>query len=110
MCSGPFLDVIRSEQTSGPVTGQALTSVGKFLSYGLVDARSKTAASAVENVADAVTHARFVGTDPGSDEVVLLKILQVHYNRDWRHFADLLFRTGISVVSIFCSRCYGRCC
>ena len=30
----PFLDVIRSDQTSGPVTGQALSSVGKFLSYG----------------------------------------------------------------------------
>lgn len=32
---------------------------------------------AVENIADAVTHARFVGTDPGSDEVVLIKILHV---------------------------------
>lgn len=28
-------------------------------------------------MADAVTHARFVGTDPASDEVVLMKILQV---------------------------------
>lgn len=32
----------------------------------------------MENMADAVTHARFVGTDPASDEVVLMKILQVH--------------------------------
>nr|XP_060484106.1 Golgi-specific brefeldin A-resistance guanine nucleotide exchange factor 1-like isoform X2 [Panthera onca] len=31
----------------------------------------------MENMADAVTHARFVGTDPASDEVVLMKILQV---------------------------------
>uniref|UniRef100_A0A2D4K8X0 Mon2/Sec7/BIG1-like HUS domain-containing protein n=1 Tax=Micrurus paraensis TaxID=1970185 RepID=A0A2D4K8X0_9SAUR len=31
----------------------------------------------MENLADAVTHARFVGTDPASDEVVLMKILQV---------------------------------
>jgi len=35
------------------------------------------AAIAIENIADAVTHARFVGTDPGSDEVVLMKILHV---------------------------------
>lgn len=28
-------------------------------------------------MADAVTHARFVGTDHASDEVVLMKILQV---------------------------------
>ena len=31
-------------------------------------------------MADAVTHARFVGTDPSSDEVVLMKILQVSLN------------------------------
>lgn len=33
---GPFLEVIRSEDTTGPVTGVALSSVNKFLSYGLV--------------------------------------------------------------------------
>ena len=42
-----------------------------------VDAACETAAAAIENIADAVTHARFVGTDPGSDEVVLMKILHV---------------------------------
>lgn len=34
-------------------------------------------AEGMENMADAVTHARFVGTDHASDEVVLMKILQV---------------------------------
>lgn len=33
---GPFLDVIRSEDTTGPVTSLALSSVNKFLSYGLI--------------------------------------------------------------------------
>ncbi|XP_052766160.1 Golgi-specific brefeldin A-resistance guanine nucleotide exchange factor 1-like isoform X2 [Mya arenaria] len=73
----PFLEVIRSEDTTGPITGLALTSVNKFLSYGLVDPSRDDAAPAIENIADAVTHARFVGTDPGSDEVVLMKILHV---------------------------------
>lgn len=73
----PFLDVIRSENTTGPVTGLALSSISKFLSYGLIDAKSTTAPAAAENIADAVTHARFMGTDPASDEVVLMKILQV---------------------------------
>ncbi|XP_060943116.1 Golgi-specific brefeldin A-resistance guanine nucleotide exchange factor 1 isoform X2 [Limanda limanda] len=73
----PFLEVIRSEDTTGPITGLALTSVNKFLSYGLIDANHEAAAEAIENMADAVTHARFVGTDPASDEVVLMKILQV---------------------------------
>lgn len=39
---------------------------------------SLKASQAVENIAEAVTHAKFVGSsDTGSDEVVLLKILQV---------------------------------
>ncbi|XP_078055477.1 Golgi-specific brefeldin A-resistance guanine nucleotide exchange factor 1 isoform X2 [Mustelus asterias] len=73
----PFLEVIRSEDTTGPITGLALTSVNKFLSYGLIDPSHDGAAEGIENMADAVTHARFVGTDPASDEVVLMKILQV---------------------------------
>lgn len=112
----PFLDVIRSDQTNGPVTAQSLSSVAKFLSYGLIDSSrlvfifhsnslqlsndfshiyepkknfffairfqeyicSIKASNAVENIAGAVTHAKFIGsTDSGRDEVVLLKILQV---------------------------------
>lgn len=45
--------------------------------YSFSDANHDAAAEAIENMADAVTHARFVGTDPASDEVVLMKILQV---------------------------------
>jgi brefeldin A-resistance guanine nucleotide exchange factor 1 len=74
---GPFLDVIRSEDTTGPITGVALSAVNKFLSYGMIARDHESAASGVENIADAVTHARFVGTDPANDEVVLMKILQV---------------------------------
>ena len=33
---GPFLEVIRSEETTGPITGMALGSVNKFLSYGFI--------------------------------------------------------------------------
>ena len=34
----------------------------------------------MESIADAVTHARFVGTETSSDEVVLVKILQVSHS------------------------------
>lgn len=73
----PFLEVIRSEETTGPVTSLALASVAKFLSYNLLDSTNKTVPTCVENIADAVTHARFVGTDTASDGDVLMKILQV---------------------------------
>ncbi|KAG8135076.1 hypothetical protein E2320_008126, partial [Naja naja] len=45
--------------------------------FGFLDSNHEGAAEGMENLADAVTHARFVGTDPASDEVVLMKILQV---------------------------------
>lgn len=33
---GPFLDVIRSEETTGQITSLALSALNKFLSYGLI--------------------------------------------------------------------------
>nr|XP_023015700.1 Golgi-specific brefeldin A-resistance guanine nucleotide exchange factor 1 [Leptinotarsa decemlineata] len=73
----PFLNVIRSEETTGPVTSLALSSVNKFLSYGIIDPMHASIPQAIHNIADAVTHARFVGTDQSSDGVVLMRILQV---------------------------------
>ena len=73
----PFLEVIKSEETSGPITGMALTSVNKFISYGLIGINSETSSQCVQQIADSITHARFVGTDSASDEVVLMKILNV---------------------------------
>lgn len=32
----PFLEAIRSEETTGPITSIALSAVNKFLSYGLI--------------------------------------------------------------------------
>ena len=34
----PFLAVVRSEVTTGPITGVALSSIHKFLIYGLIGA------------------------------------------------------------------------
>ena len=33
---GPFLEVIRSEETTGQITSLALSALNKFLSYGLI--------------------------------------------------------------------------
>jgi brefeldin A-resistance guanine nucleotide exchange factor 1 len=41
------------------------------------DPTRQSVPATVENIADAVTHARFVGTDQANDGVVLMKILQV---------------------------------
>uniref|UniRef100_A0A0N5A190 SEC7 domain-containing protein n=1 Tax=Parastrongyloides trichosuri TaxID=131310 RepID=A0A0N5A190_PARTI len=73
----PFLDVIKSEHTNGPVTAQAMTSVEKFINYSLIDDNSIKASIAVESITQAITRAKFMGgSDNGSDECVLLKIVQ----------------------------------
>lgn len=72
----PFLEVIRSEETSGPITGVALSSMNKFLK-ALIRSDSPNAARAMALIAEAVTNCRFEATDPDSDEVILMKILQV---------------------------------
>ncbi|CAI5445758.1 unnamed protein product [Caenorhabditis angaria] len=74
----PFLDVIKAHNTNGPITEAALAAVAKFLNYGLIDANSLKASNAVESIAYAVVHTKFIGgKSTGSDECVLFKILQV---------------------------------
>ncbi|KAG0242430.1 GDP/GTP exchange factor for ARF [Actinomortierella wolfii] len=73
----PFLDVIQSGDTNGPITGAALTSVEKFLMYRIVDKDSLNASFAMQRLAVAATHCKFEASDSVSDEIVLLKILQV---------------------------------
>ncbi|OIT05610.1 PREDICTED: ARF guanine-nucleotide exchange factor GNOM-like [Nicotiana attenuata] len=73
----PFLDVIRSDETGAPITGVALSSVFKILSLDVLDCNTANVENAMHSVVDAVTSCRFEVTDPASEEVVLMKILQV---------------------------------
>ena len=56
----PFLEVIRSDVVTGHVTGLALNSIQKLLSYELLHVDMKDIANAVENIADSVTRARYI--------------------------------------------------
>ncbi|KAK7321529.1 hypothetical protein VNO77_32270 [Canavalia gladiata] len=73
----PFLDVIQSDETGAPITGVALSSVYKILTLDVIDQNTVNVGNAMHLVVDAVTSCRFEVTDPGSEEVVLMKILQV---------------------------------
>jgi len=50
----PFLDVIESPETSGPITGGALSSLSKFLHYGFIHPGSPRAADSVCRICRAV--------------------------------------------------------
>ncbi|KAF5479489.1 hypothetical protein F2P56_000303 [Juglans regia] len=73
----PFLDVIRSDETGAPITGVALSSVYKILSLEILGLDTVNVGEAMHLIVDAVTSCRFEVTDPASEEVVLMKILQV---------------------------------
>ena len=68
----PFLEVIQSEDLLGPITGYALSTVNKFLSYGLIDVNHAQSAEVVERLAESVTRARFRGTVPGPIKIDIL--------------------------------------
>ncbi|PHU02447.1 hypothetical protein BC332_27698 [Capsicum chinense] len=73
----PFLDVIRSDETGAPITGVSLSSVFKILTLDILDLDAVNIEDAMHSIVDAVTSCRFEVTDPASEEVVLMKILQV---------------------------------
>nr|GEU78094.1 ARF guanine-nucleotide exchange factor GNOM [Tanacetum cinerariifolium] len=73
----PFLDVIKSDETGAPITGVALSSLYKILTLDVLDLNTVNVEDAMQLVVESVTSCRFEVTDPASEEVVLMKILQV---------------------------------
>ncbi|CAK9164754.1 unnamed protein product [Ilex paraguariensis] len=73
----PFLDVIRFEETGAPIKGVALSSVYKILNLDVLDLNTVNVKDAMHLVVDVVTSCRFKVTDPASEEVDLMKLLQV---------------------------------
>ncbi|CAB0044114.1 unnamed protein product [Trichogramma brassicae] len=100
----PFLEIIRSEETTGPVTSLALSAVNKIISYGLIDPEHPAIVPCVEAIADTVTHARFVGTDASGDGVVLMRILQVLRALVLSQPGDNLSNESICEIMLSCFR------
>lgn len=73
----PFLAVIQSEETGAPITSVALSSVYKILTLDVFDMHTVNIQDTMHLIVDAVTSCHFEVTDPASEEVVLMKILQV---------------------------------
>ncbi|GAB4835509.1 hypothetical protein Ancab_000418 [Ancistrocladus abbreviatus] len=73
----PFLNVIRCDETGAPITGVALSSLYKILTLDVFDLNTVNVKDAMHLIVDTVTSCCFEVTDPASEEVVLMKILQV---------------------------------
>lgn len=73
----PFHAIIVSEQTSGPLTSAALSSLSKFALYGFFNAKYPRIQEAMVLVADSISHCVFEETDWESDELILMKLLEL---------------------------------
>lgn len=73
----PFIMVIESEKTSGFITGAAISSLNKFLLYGLITSESLRADVAINRIACCVARCRFEETHRNDDEAVLVKLLEL---------------------------------
>ncbi|XP_054736737.1 Golgi-specific brefeldin A-resistance guanine nucleotide exchange factor 1 [Anastrepha obliqua] len=98
----PFLEVIRTDETTGAVTSLALEAINEFLSSGLIDPTSPNLAVTVENVVDAVTHARFMGTDQSSDGVTLFCVVEVLHTLMRSPEGSVLSNEAVCEVMLSC--------
>ncbi|CAN0435607.1 unnamed protein product, partial [Ectocarpus sp. 8 AP-2014] len=73
----PFLAVVESPATTGPMTGVALSSLHKFLLYGFIRKDCPRVKEGITLVAQAISRCHFEETDPESDELVLMKLLEL---------------------------------
>ncbi|OQR85972.1 hypothetical protein ACHHYP_11123 [Achlya hypogyna] len=73
----PFVHVIESEKTSGIITGAAVSSLNKFLLYGLIPADGLRATEAINRIALCVSRCRFEETHRDVDESVLMKLMEL---------------------------------
>ncbi|KAF3433665.1 hypothetical protein FNV43_RR24768 [Rhamnella rubrinervis] len=100
----PFLDVIRSDETGAPITGVALSSVYKILTLDVIDQNTVNVEDAMNLLVDAVTSCRFEVTDPASEEVVLMKILQVLLACMKSKASDMLSNQHVCTIVNTCFR------
>ncbi|KAF6156060.1 hypothetical protein GIB67_010984 [Kingdonia uniflora] len=68
---------VRSDETGAPIIGVILPLVYKILTLNVIDLNTVNVEETIHLVVDVVTSYRFEVTDPASEEVVLIKILQV---------------------------------
>jgi brefeldin A-resistance guanine nucleotide exchange factor 1 len=76
----PFLELIRHEHTSSPMTEASLKAVQSFLNNWQWDqaiAHHATISDTISDIVDAVTQCRWRETDPESDHNALMMVIQV---------------------------------
>lgn len=77
MYLSPFHQVIISEKASGVLTSATLNSVSKFVTYGFLSPHFPRAREGIALIASCISHCVFEESDWESDEVILMKLLEL---------------------------------
>ena len=73
----PFLSIIRSPLSTGPITSAALTALHNFFLCSLIYSQAPSLQSALAELSSALSSCKFEASDSSGDEVVLLKIMTI---------------------------------
>lgn len=73
----PFLAIIRSPLSTGPITSAALTALHNFFVCGIIYPDAVSLQSCLGELSVALSSCKFEASDSSGDEVVLLKIMTV---------------------------------
>ncbi|KAF8498362.1 Sec7-domain-containing protein [Gautieria morchelliformis] len=73
----PFLALIRSSLSTGPITSAALMSLHTFFVSGLIQPTSVGVRSALASLSNTVANCKFEASDFAGDEAVLLRIMSI---------------------------------
>ncbi|KAG8986904.1 GDP/GTP exchange factor for ARF, partial [Tulasnella sp. 427] len=73
----PFLALIRSPLSTGPITSTALAAILNFFTAGLINENSIDTQAALAELSNSLAHCKFEATDSSGDEVVLMRIVNV---------------------------------
>lgn len=75
-----------------------------LITLSFSEATSKSVPSTLENIADAVIHAKFVSLDENSDGVVLMKVLQVFRTLVLSPIGPMLTNESMCDIMLYCFR------
>lgn len=73
----PFHEVVVSSQGNGPLTSAALSALSKFALYGFFNSKFPHIREGMALVASSIAHCVFEETDWESDELILMKLLEL---------------------------------
>jgi hypothetical protein len=92
----PFLAVVVSPETTGPITGAALSSLCKILRANYITTEISESAHAIQKVVEAVLNCQFEQSDVGGDEVVIGRIVEaLQVSASWKFkFISHLYSCG----------------